>query len=185
MLYVIIYTLFPVLCSSFVFFYVLQDFGLFYRCFDPKWAYFDSAWMPLSCMPMEEKKNRRMWSQSSPRSVRGGCHDLWYLHFLQGILFFRKLFDFLAVIIPLLRVAIRLPEFYYIKGGSHLHTHPIISSHTPFLSSSRLVEIRLEGKREIELKWRLARILSRVCDRQIQARFLAEQFFSLLFSFPL
>ena len=56
----------------------------------------------------------------------------------EAFCFLASSFDFLAVIIPLLRMAIHIPEFYSKKGGSHPHTHPIISSYTPFLSLSRL-----------------------------------------------
>ena len=63
-LYVIIYTLFPILCLSMVFFYVMQVFGPFCPCFDPNWVYFDFLCMALSYPTCgEERRIKECWDK--------------------------------------------------------------------------------------------------------------------------
>jgi len=107
--------------GSFLYF---VGFWTFCPCFDPSWVYFDSPRITLSCHTHGRKKNRRMLRQWTPRLVHRESYGPWCLYFLWGLLFSCNLFDFLAVIIPLLHMTVRLPQFYYKKEGSHPHIHP-------------------------------------------------------------
>ena len=69
-LYVRVYTPFPVLHMGTVLFCVLKVFGPFYLYFDPNWVYFDSPRMALSCYTCPRKtkhKNVETERTTNPR----------------------------------------------------------------------------------------------------------------------
>ena len=98
------------------FFHFTLRYGSF-LCFVGFWTFlplfwlsyehiFDSHQHPLGVMPMEGRKNIRISSKSSSWLVRGASHSLRCLSFWRGFLFSPKLFDFPAIIIPLLCVTV-------------------------------------------------------------------------------
>ena len=78
------YVFYVFLASGMVFFYILQVFWPFYPKFNPKWVYLDPNGHPQIIMPVEGRKNGRMWRQSSPRMVQGVSFFIlilfWHFH---------------------------------------------------------------------------------------------------------
>ena len=117
---------------------------------------------PQSPCPWKEDKHKIILSQWTPRSVRGGGHGPWCLHFPRGLLFSSNFsttqqfqFHYYAWL--------NFQEFYYKRGASQPQsTHPSI----PFSSISTppsSQECRLD-QRKSKLKVKIVRIPDRVCN---------------------
>ena len=137
--YVIVYTLFPILCFGMVF-YV---FCRFLDHFTPDLILNECVWTPHRCpwvaMPVQRKKNRKMSSQWTSLSARGGCHSSWCLYFLWVSLFSHGFLTSKQLLMPFILVAVRLPTALLQKGALILiSTHHPISIPFPFYLDYKL-----------------------------------------------